>query len=87
MQERIKKYSLVLCLFVFLFVIIGGTFHLNPAGALVAALSGTPLVIYAFNRRSSAAFERENMTQSDSPDKRLPGAVNRAREDRSARAM
>ena len=49
MQERLKRYALVLCLFVFLFVTLGGGFHLNPAGAFVAALSGTPLVIYAFN--------------------------------------
>ena len=82
MPERLKKYSLVLCLFVFLFIVIGGGFHLNPGGALVAALSGTPLVIYAFNRRSSVAVEREEITQSDSPDKRLLGG-----EDRSPRSM
>jgi hypothetical protein len=87
MPEKLKKYSLVLCLFVFLFIVIGGGFHLNPGGALVAALSGTPLVIYAFNRRSSVAFEREEITQSDSPDNRLPGAVNRAIEDRSPRGI
>ena len=82
MPERLKKYSLVLCLFVFLFIVIGGGFRLNPGGALVAALSGTPLVIYAFNRRSSVASEREEITQSDSPDKRLLGG-----EDRSLRGM
>ena len=49
MRERPKNYALVLCLFVFLFVTLGAGFHLNSAGALVAALSGTPLVIYAFN--------------------------------------
>lgn len=49
MQERLKRYWLVLCLFVFLFVTLGAGFHLNPAGAFVAALSGTPLVIHAFN--------------------------------------
>lgn len=49
MQERLKKYALVLCLFVFLFVTLGAGFHLKPAGAFVAALSGTPLVTYAFN--------------------------------------
>jgi len=59
MQERLKKCSLVLCLFVFLFVIIGNGFHLNPGGAFVAALSGTPLAIYAFNRWSSAAVRRD----------------------------
>ena len=60
MQEKVKQCSLVVCLFVFLFVIIGNAFHLKPGGAFVAALSGTPLVIYAFNRRSSAAFQREH---------------------------
>ncbi len=60
MQERLKRYSLVLCLFVFLFVVIGGGFHLNPGGAFAAALSGTPLVIFAFNRWSSAEFRQEH---------------------------
>ena len=49
MRERLKNYALVLCLFVFLFVTLGAGFHLNPAGAFVAALSGAPLAIYAFN--------------------------------------
>jgi hypothetical protein len=60
MLERLKRYSLVLCLFVFLFVVIGGGLHLNPGGALAAALSGTPLVIYAFNCWSSATFRQEH---------------------------
>ena len=59
MPERLKQYSLVLCLFVFLFVIIGNGFHLKPGGAFLAALSGTPLVIYAFKRWSSAAAYRD----------------------------
>ena len=58
MQKRLKRWSLVLCLFVFLFVTLGAGFHLNPAGAFVAALSGTPLVIYASNRRSSVPSHR-----------------------------
>lgn len=70
MQEKLKKYSLVLCLFVFLLVIIGGGLHPSPGGAFVAALSGTPLVIFASNRRSSAAFEPEHIHQSRSADKR-----------------
>lgn len=61
MQERLKRYALVLCLFVFLFVTLGGGFHLNPAGAFVAALSGTPLVIYAFSCWSSAQFREEQV--------------------------
>jgi hypothetical protein len=47
---KIKYGSLVVCLFLFLFVVIGGGLHLNPAGAFLAAASGTPLVIHAFNR-------------------------------------
>lgn len=45
MRSRLKAYSLVACLFVFLFVVVGASLHLNPTGALVAALSGTPLVV------------------------------------------
>ena len=55
MQEKLKTYALVICLFVFLFVIIGGGLHLNPGGAFLAAVTGTPLVIYAFRRRSGQA--------------------------------
>ena len=49
MRERLKNYGLVLCLFVFLFVVVGGGLHLNLAGAFVGAVMGTPLVIYAFH--------------------------------------
>jgi len=42
MRNKLKSYSLVLCLFVFLFVIIGGGLHLNPIGAFAAALSAIP---------------------------------------------
>jgi hypothetical protein len=50
MRNKLKSYSLVLCLFVFLFVIIGGGLHLNPIGAFAAALSATPLVLHGVNR-------------------------------------
>jgi len=50
MRNKLKSYSLVLCLFVFLFVIIGGGLHLNPIGAFVAALSATPLILHSVNR-------------------------------------
>ena len=52
MHSKVKNYSLVFCLFVFLFVIIGGGLHLNPGGAFLAAATGTPLMIYTFNRKS-----------------------------------
>ena len=54
MRSRMKSYALVACLFVFLFVVVGAALHLNPMGAFVAALSGTPLVVYAVNRWSGA---------------------------------
>jgi len=51
MRTKIKQYSLIVCLFLFLFVVIGGGLHLNPGGAFLAAATGTPLLIYVFNRR------------------------------------
>ena len=48
MPSKARNYPLVFCLFVFLFVIIGGDLHLNPGGALLAAATGTPLVICVF---------------------------------------
>lgn len=51
MQNRLRNYALVICLFVFLFVIIGGGLHLAPGGAFLAAATGTPLAIFAFQSR------------------------------------
>jgi len=59
MPEMIKNCGLGLCLFVFLFMVIGGGFHLTPGAAFIAAASGTPLVIYAFNRRRLAQTQAE----------------------------
>jgi len=47
---KMKQYALGACLFTFLFVVIGGGLHLNPGGAFLAALSGTPLMSHIFNR-------------------------------------
>jgi hypothetical protein len=52
-RTKIKQCSLILCLFLFLFVVIGGGLHLNPGGAFIAAATGTPLLVYVFNRRSA----------------------------------
>ena len=49
-QHRIKQISLGICLFLFVLVVLGGGLHLSPAGALLAAATGTPLIIYVFNR-------------------------------------
>jgi len=45
---RFKQVFLVICLFLFLYVVIGGGLHLTPSGALVAALTGTPLIVHVF---------------------------------------
>ena len=61
MHSKVKNYALVFCLFVFLFVTIGGGLHMNPGGAFLAAATGTPLMIYAFNRRFSGDWRPENV--------------------------
>ncbi len=53
MRIKAKRISLAACLFLFLFVVIGNALHLNPAGAFLAAATGTPLLIYVFNQRSA----------------------------------
>ena len=51
MRAKIKQTLLIVCLFLFLFVVIGSGLHLNPGGAFIAAATGTPPLIYVFNRR------------------------------------
>jgi hypothetical protein len=63
MQHRTKETLLVVCLFLFLFVVVGGGLHLSPSGAFLAALTGTPLMVHVFNvwsRRSSEAAPPSN---------------------------
>ena len=68
MIVRVKQLSLIACLFLFLLIVIGGGLHLNPAGAFLAAATGTPLVIHFFNRRClPREFEREPFPASRSP--------------------
>jgi hypothetical protein len=66
MRRKLKPYSLGLCLFVFLFVIIGGGLHLGAGGALLGAMSGTPLVIFAYNRLYSSRAEGKELQKEDS---------------------
>jgi hypothetical protein len=54
MRMKVKRISLVTCLFLFQFVVIGNALHLNPAGAFLAAATGTPLLIYVFDQRAAA---------------------------------
>ena len=81
MQGRLKNYVLVICLFVFLFVIVGGGLHLTPGGAFRAALSDTTLVVFAFNRQSSARIKAEPIPQRDSADKAVQRTLARASEE------
>ena len=72
MQGRLKDYALVICLFVFLFVCIGNGLHLTPGAAFIAALSGTPLVIFAFNRRCDVRCRREEARREESASEIVP---------------
>ena len=67
MVTKIKQGSLVVCLFLFLFVVIGGGLHLNPGGAFLAAATGTRLVIYVFNRRWAGRAAHDPQLSSRSP--------------------
>jgi Flp pilus assembly protein TadB len=61
MQGRLKNYALVICLFVFLFVIIGSGLHLSPGAAFLAAATGIPLMIYVFHRKVDKASRQEEV--------------------------
>ena len=68
MRAKIKQVALIVCLFLFLFVVIGGGLHLNPGGAFLAAATGTPLVVHFFNRRCvPREFDRDSLPSSRSP--------------------
>ena len=76
MLTKTKQGALVVCLFLFLFVVIGGGLHLNPGGAFLAAATGTPLAIHVFNRRwAGRAIEHGPPLSSGSP-----GSVRRVAE-------
>lgn len=64
MRTKAKRISLVACLFLFLFVVIGNALHLNPAGAFLAAATGTPLLIYVFNQRSATTNTNGKFSRS-----------------------
>ena len=69
MFTKTKQGALVVCLFLFLFVVIGGGLHLNPGGAFLAAATGTPLAIHVFNRRWAGRGAEHN----PAPSSRSPG--------------
>jgi hypothetical protein len=57
MQQRTKEILLIICLFLFLLVVLGGGLHLSPSGALLAAVTGTPLIVHVFNVWSGRSCE------------------------------
>jgi hypothetical protein len=72
MHERLKNHALVVCLFVFLFVSIGNGLHLTSGAAFIGALSGTPLVIFAFNRWCDARCQREEARRDGPASEIIP---------------
>ena len=80
MRTKAKRISLVACLFLFLFVVIGNALHLNPAGAFLAAATGTPLLIYFFNQRSATTTTNGKLSRSAA----CPDGRNQEPGDRSA---
>jgi len=82
MRMKVKRISLVACLFLFLFVVIGNALHLNSAGAFLAAVTGTPLLIYVFNQRAAEMSAIRPHTQMSEIPIRDDG-IERDRRDRS----
>ncbi len=76
-MTKVKQASLVTCLFLFLFVVIGGGLHLSPGGAFVAAATGTPLIIHLLNRSRAVKVEEHNQ----SPPPGFPGLHRSAEKD------
>jgi hypothetical protein len=72
-RPKLKNVSLVSCLFLFLLVVLGGGLRLSPAGALLAAATGTPLIMHAFNRGSRQSITRESSAISNAHSSSTPG--------------
>jgi Flp pilus assembly protein TadB len=66
LREKLKNYALVCCLFVFLFVVLGGGLRLNPGGAFLGAATGTPLIICGFSRLCGRAHKQAGQS-NDAP--------------------
>lgn len=49
-MERLKNTGLVFCLFIVLLVIFSSYFRATASGSFFGALTGTPLLVHAFNR-------------------------------------
>jgi len=68
---KLKQGSLVVCLFLFLYVVIGSGLHLNPGGAFLAAATAMPLLIHVFNRLCAG----RGVGGDPIPASRSPGSV------------
>lgn len=67
LRKRVKNGALVFCLFLFLLIVLGGGLRLNPGGAIMAAATGTPLLIYVFQClviRSAALTHQRNESEA-----------------------
>lgn len=64
-RHKFRQALLVLCLFLFVLVVLGGGLHLSSGAALLAAATGTPLIIYVFNRWSSTRVAQQSSTDSE----------------------
>ena len=69
MQERLKNYALITCLFVFFFITIGSGLQLSTTTAFIDALSGIPLVIVAFSCWRNAQYRDE--VRKEEPGSRI----------------
>jgi len=75
-RHKLKQFLLVICLFLFLLVVVGGGLHLNPTGALLAAATGTPLIVHVFNRWSRRPGIQDSHTASESSRRTLMAGMN-----------
>ncbi len=87
MRQTLKSYALLCCLFVFLFVVLGGGLRLNPGGAFLGAATGTPLIVYGFSRLCRVRREEESSKTlvTSVPRRRTHGGIDNSVE-LSARA-
>jgi hypothetical protein len=72
-RTKFKQISLGVCLFVFLFVVIGGGLHLSSSGAFLAAATGTPLLIHVLNRLKTGGSGEPSLQSAS----RSPASVHR----------
>lgn len=70
MGQKLKCYALVCCLFVFLFIVLGGGLRLNPGGAFLGAATGTPVIVYGFSRLCGRGAEKKDLNQAVDPNVR-----------------